>query len=246
MLNARTLEETDEWVSGMSDTRRPASGEQSGLSGTELTQQRMRHDVRQSLGTVMLLAAIMDRDPLGGRATRGALKQMQHEVEWMKQVVAGFDEDPADLMLDVGEAVGAIWGSVAQARRCTMRYVRESDLWAWADPVSLGRAVRNLVDNALRAAGGGVVEVRVSGDARWVAIEVHDSGPGLGLIRPQLQLGMITVRRFASAYDGRLVFDTSPLGGALVRLELPRVSPVVNEDFLTEVDAATVARRKTE
>ena len=105
---------------------------------------------------------------------------------------------------------------------CSLRLVRESQVWAWTDPVALGRSVRNLLDNAIRAAGDeGEIEVRVTAGHGTVEIEVGDSGPGFGLIRPQERLGLLTVRRFASEQNGRLLIERSRLGGALMRLVLP-------------------------
>jgi signal transduction histidine kinase len=190
----------------------------------ELAEQRLRHDVRQSLSAVMLLASIVERQPLAGPVVQETLEQMRHEVDWIARVLAPAS-GPTEAFVDVGEVVNDMWRGVASGRDTVLRLVREADAWTWADPVALGRAVRNLIENAVRAAGDGIVEVRVFSDERRVVVEVHDSGPGFGLIPPQEQLGLITVRRFAAAYDGRLDIDSSPLGGALVRLELPRFAP---------------------
>jgi signal transduction histidine kinase len=190
----------------------------------ELTEQRLRHDVRQSLSAVMLLASIVERQPLAGPVVQETLEQMKHEVDWISRVLAP-TAGPTEAFVDVGEVVDDMWRGVASGRDTVLRLVREADAWTWADPVALGRAVRNLLENAVRAAGDGVVEVRVCGHDGRVVVEVHDSGPGFGRIPPQEQLGMITVRRFAAEYDGRLDIDSSPLGGALVRLELPRFAP---------------------
>lgn len=204
-----------------SSTDREGDGRQTG----ELTEQRLRHDLRQSLSAVMMLAAVADRQPLAGPVIHETLEHMRHEVDWMAQVLTP-EEDSTERLVDVGNVVDEIWRCVAGGRDTVMRLLRQADVWAWADPVGLGRAVRNLIENALRAAGDdGVVEVRVGGHRGRVTVEVHDSGPGFGLIPPQEQLGLITVRRFAAAYDGRLDIDTSPLGGALVRLDLPRLEP---------------------
>lgn len=191
----------------------------------ELTEQRLRHDVRQSLSAVMLLASIVERQPLAGPVVQETLEQMRHEVDWIARVLAPAS-GPTEAFVDVGEVVNDMWRGVASGRDTVLRLVREADVWTWADPVALGRAVRNLIENAVRAAGDeGIVEVRVLGREGRVFVEVHDSGPGFGLIPPQEQLGLITVRRFAAAYDGRLDIDSSPLGGALVRLELPLFAP---------------------
>ncbi len=49
-----------------------------------------------------------------------------------------------------------------------------------ADRTRLGQVIDNLVGNAIRyAPAGGHVELRSTRDERWVAISVHDDGPGL-------------------------------------------------------------------
>ena len=48
------------------------------------------------------------------------------------------------------------------------------------DPVGLRRAIGNVLDNALRAAGDqGTVHVKVSSDDHTAAVEVSDNGTGL-------------------------------------------------------------------
>lgn len=237
---------TDREGQGRQDTRETSGtvfagastvGSAGGATG-ELAEQRLRHDVRQSLSAVMLLASIVERQPLAGPVVHETLEQMRHEVDWMSRVLAPASAS-TEGFVDVGEVVDQMWRGVATGRDTEMRLLRQADVWTWADPVALGRAVRNLVENAVRAAGDGVVEVRVCAANGRVSVEVHDSGPGFGLIRPQEQLGLITVRRFAAAYDGRLDIDSSPLGGALVRLELPRLTPI------TEVPRELVPQRTT-
>src|SRR6266536_1603526 len=85
-----------------------------------------------------------------------------------------------------------------------------------ADVVLLRRAVINLLDNAVRAAGpAGVVVAWVQPSRAGAVIQVDDSGPGLGNApRGRASLGLGIVRECADAHRGSLVFGTSPLGGA--------------------------------
>jgi C4-dicarboxylate-specific signal transduction histidine kinase len=172
-----------------------------------------------------MLASVVDHQPLDGPMIRDSLDHMLHEVGWMKEVIAGHPVDQGPVLVDVGEVVAAVWDSIASAQDCQLRLVRESGLCAWADPIGLGRSVRNLIENAVRAATEGsdppVVEVRVVTGHETVDIEVGDSGPGFGRIPPQERLGLITVRHFASEQHGRLLVEKSHLGGALMRLVLP-------------------------
>jgi signal transduction histidine kinase len=113
-------------------------------------------------------------------------------------------------------------------------------IWAQADPGSVARVVRILLDNALRfAPGGSTVNVRIGVNAgAGVTIEVADEGPGVPedereLIFQRFQrgrnsgeesgfgLGLAIGTELASRMGGRLeLVDRSP--GATFRLTLPR------------------------
>lgn len=184
--------------------------------------QCLKHDLRQSLGLVMCLASVVASQPVGGPAVKDSLDQMLHEVDWLNRMVATGGARSRAAVVEAGDVVAAVWATDALSGRCSLRLVREASAWVTVDPVGLERAVRNLVDNAMRAAGDGYVEIRVVTDRDHVTIEVSDSGPGFGLIKPQEKLGLLTVRRFAAEHDGRLRIDRSHLGGALMQLVLPR------------------------
>ncbi len=202
------------------DEREEPAGAQSGDTTGE---QRLRHDLRQSLSLVMLLAAVVERQSLDSPDIRVSLDRIADEVGHMTQVVRGRGRDDEPEVVDVGEVVASIWASAARSQRAQLRLVRVSDAFVRTDRVALGRSIRNLVDNAMRAAGDGVVEVRVVADDDDVVVEVGDNGPGFGLIPAQQCLGLVTVRRFAAASGGGLETGTSHLGGALLRLTMPRV-----------------------
>ncbi|MBK8980337.1 MAG: HAMP domain-containing histidine kinase [Planctomycetes bacterium] len=101
------------------------------------------------------------------------------------------------------------------------------------DPALLGRAVDNLVENAL-AVGAGRVVVTVVPRGAALCIEVDDDGPGVppplddSLFEPFVSgrgssgLGLAIVRDILTAHGGIATFaGSSPLGGARFRLELP-------------------------
>ncbi|MEZ4366016.1 MAG: ATP-binding protein [Kofleriaceae bacterium] len=108
--------------------------------------------------------------------------------------------------------------------------------WVTADPTLMRRALGNLVENAT-VHGGGVVAVRITGDAGFVRIEVDDAGPGVPAARrgevfepfvPSaaggLGLGMALVARIAKAHGGRAWLDDRPDGGgARAGVEVRRV-----------------------
>lgn len=185
--------------------------------------QRLRHDLRQSLGAVMALVSIIESNPLLVPGVLERLDQIQREADWMAKMLANQDTDPQQIReVDIGEAVSESWAMVAACAPCMVRLVREPTAHALADPVALRRSTRNLIENAVRAVGAdGIVEVRVLARGDAVVVEVADDGPGFGKIPPQQGLGLVTVRRFAARFGGSFAVGTSELGGALVSLRLP-------------------------
>jgi len=102
------------------------------------------------------------------------------------------------------------------------------------DPDRLEQLIRNLVSNAVRAAGrpqGVRVMVGEDGDRAWV--EIHDDGPGIDpKILPNLferfsrgpeggtGLGLAIAKQIAEAHEGRIIVRSEP-GHTVFRVELP-------------------------
>lgn len=111
-----------------------------------------------------------------------------------------------------------------------------------ADPEALRRALRNLVENAVKYGGsGGWVGVRARAEARQVVIVVEDRGPGIAredlprLFEPFFRgrsaaagtvpgsgLGLGIVRHVVEAHGGRVAVESGPGGqGAAFIVRLP-------------------------
>jgi signal transduction histidine kinase len=105
-------------------------------------------------------------------------------------------------------------------------------------PAALKRAVRNLLDNAVKYGKSGTVQVRRTPKA--VQIVIDDKGPGIP--EPELArvlepfyrldesrsresggvgLGLAIARSILQAHGGSLVLSNRPDGGLRVRLSLP-------------------------
>ena len=108
----------------------------------------------------------------------------------------------------------------------------------WADPVSLGRAVSNLLSNAVRLAPpGSTVTVAVGSRQGWSSVSVADQGPGIAepdreLIFERFRrgtgdqtagsgLGLAIARQIAESHDGRLLLADEPGPGSTFVLWLP-------------------------
>jgi signal transduction histidine kinase len=112
--------------------------------------------------------------------------------------------------------------------------------WAQADPGSVARIVRILLDNALRVAPvESMIEIRIGGNGATPAIEVSDEGPGVSpedreLIFERFQrgsvrsdeagfgLGLAIGSELAARMGGALEL-TEETPGATFRLSLPEV-----------------------
>ena len=109
---------------------------------------------------------------------------------------------------------------------------------ARVQPNLLRRAVRNLIDNAVKYGGSAEVAVRARGD--MVAIEIADRGPGIpegefgSVQEPFVRLetsrnretggaglGLALARGAAEAHGGRLELENREGGGLLARILLP-------------------------
>ncbi|UPG87826.1 ATP-binding protein [Luteibacter aegosomatis] len=108
-------------------------------------------------------------------------------------------------------------------------------------PLTLRRAVANLVDNAIKY--GGRAHVRLRPDDAWVEVLVDDDGPGIpdalreAVFRPFYRiegsrnrqtggvgLGLSAVRSAVRGHGGDITLETGPGGGLRVRVKLPSVA----------------------
>jgi signal transduction histidine kinase len=132
------------------------------------------------------------------------------------------------------------------ARRVELR--ADESCWATADPGSVARIVRILVDNALRySPPPRAVRVDVGASGAAAAVAVTDAGPGVPAEERELiferfrrganpgvergfGLGLAIGRELARRMDGDLVLASSDGPGARFELVLPYVPPVQPDD----------------
>ncbi|MEE9291822.1 MAG: ATP-binding protein, partial [Acidobacteriota bacterium] len=112
------------------------------------------------------------------------------------------------------------------------------------DRAVIGRALINLIENALHAmAGGGTLTVRARADdggsgRPGVCIEIRDNGVGIEpdllprLFEPYFStrrggtgLGLAIARRAVEEHGGSITIDSTPGQGTVVRLQLPIAAP---------------------
>jgi two-component system sensor histidine kinase HydH len=130
-----------------------------------------------------------------------------------------------------------------RVRGCELRS-SVTDCVALINPVTLQRSLLNLILNAADATEGkGIIDVRLSATADAAILEVHDNGPGIPEERRQrvfepffttkamgTGLGLLSVKACAEEHNGRVVVESSPLGGACFRLTIPVVAAATKPD----------------
>lgn len=184
------------------------------------TQARLRHDLAQAVSTMAAVVDVIGSDPLHAAAVLPRLEQLRVQADWMATILREQVGPPRPC--DVGDAVAEAWTAAGRHALCTVQLRREPVPLALVDATALRRALRNLLDNAIRAAGStGRVEISVSRGGRGIVVDVSDDGPGFGKVAAQSGLGLATVSDFARRAGGDLSHGVSHLGGTLMRLEIP-------------------------
>ncbi|MGH8429378.1 MAG: sensor histidine kinase [Solimonas sp.] len=164
------------------------------------------------------------------------------DIAELESFVVGTDAR-ADLHAVCGEAVAFMAPLAVESARTIALTGAEGPVWVRGHPEALFRAVRNLVENALKhTPSGGSVEVDVAADG---VVRVIDDGPGVPEAeRPSIfrrfwrrdrtqaesrGLGLAIVARVAEAHGGTIAVENRPVGGAVFTLSLrPMTGPVAD------------------
>jgi signal transduction histidine kinase len=213
----------------------PAGSENGRVAQPTQLRHQIEHDIRHQLGTVMLLGTLLSSGDDVGPESRARADQILGETRWLHQLMTALHDCLAEretasapmhgepIRLDVlaTEVVAAV-----QLSTFTRIVLDVQEAWAHVDRLAFWRALRNLVDNAVRAAGPqGMVRVRILGADGWAVTQVDDDGPGFGAgPHGTASLGLGIVQNLVAANGGALGIRRGALGGCCVRLQLPAVS----------------------
>jgi two-component system, OmpR family, sensor kinase len=181
-------------------------------------------------GELRALAGARPDDPRV-RAARDAADELLHTSQDLLTLARGeLDRLPHLSVVDVADVAGAVvdgYPGVAFAHD-------GEDARVFADPDRLRQVVRNLVRNAVQAAGADGVRVRVRGGAGDVRLVVEDDGPGLSPEalarvfdryvsgrRGGAGVGLTVARRIVEAFDGRIEARSASGVGSAFEVWLP-------------------------
>jgi two-component system nitrogen regulation sensor histidine kinase NtrY len=179
------------------------------------------------------------------RCTSNILEQ----VEELRQIAADFStysripeikRETGDLAVEVRKLVETYRSAPPPGVEVSL-VVEEGVTKTQFDARLVSRALRNLIENAIRASeGGGEVKITVSAPASigYVEVRVEDRGPGVEptlltrIFEPYFSteeqgtgLGLAIARRVAEEHHGKVHAHNRPQGGLAVTFRLPSGVP---------------------
>lgn len=253
-LNARVLEDRDDEVgraiwafNDMAGKLQESTGRLvylTQMASWQMLARKMAHELKNSLTPIRLTVEEMAaRSSDADRAfTEQATQIVVEEVESLERRIRAFSQLAAEppvrpAPLDVNAALQERISFLKTAHPEVSYDCRlaEDPPAAMADPDLVRGILTNLLENAADAAGdGGQILGITSAVSGMVAIEVHDSGPGLNeqqrksVFQPTISfkkrgmgLGLSIARKSALLSGGDIQLVKGELGGAAFRVLLP-------------------------
>ena len=194
------------------------------------------HDLRTPLASIRIRAEAVEPAEEREAITRTVTEMSDTLEDILVLARTGRAREPARLM-DVAALVDAAVEDY-EALGAEVTFEPSPRLPVEVQPNLLRRAVRNLIDNAVKY--GRRARVRVVAEGKGAAIEVDDDGPGIppdqieAVVRPfeRLEasrsrdtggagLGLAIARAVAEAHGGTLTLANRPEGGLRARVMLP-------------------------
>ncbi len=219
------------------------------LASWQVLARKTAHEVKNSLTPIRL--TVEEMVARASAPDRPFLEQaagiVVDEIESLARRIRAFSEFSSEppVCPETLDIHGIVEERIAflKAAHPEVRYaveVAENTPGALADPDLVKGILVNLLENAAEAAGdGGQILARVRPIEDRVAIEVHDSGPGLSdlartsLFQPTISfkksgmgLGLSIARKSALLSGGDILLIAGELGGAGFRVLLPAVTHV--------------------
>jgi two-component system C4-dicarboxylate transport sensor histidine kinase DctB len=206
------------------------------------TSAAIAHELKNALNGLGMAVDVILQEPTNTARVERLRPQVVAEVTRLTDVVDSLlsfsrtpriARTPEDLSAVVRRAVELLADVIAD-RGADVEVLSEEPLELRCDGHKIQGVVMNLVKNAVEA--GRRVRVTAGAQGAEAMVEVDDDGPGLSdearrhLFEPFFTtkpngtgLGLPTSLRYVEAHGGRLEVDKSALGGARVRVRLPRV-----------------------
>jgi signal transduction histidine kinase len=206
--------------------------------------EEVAHELRTPLAIMQAELDLLEPSPAQERLRRDVAGLAQLVTDLLEAAEAQREEPLGDDVFDLAAlAVETALRLAPIAERAGHRVVppaADGPLWTRGNRDAVGRALRNLIENALaHSPPGAPVELELpplEGEAK-VAVAVVDHGPGVPMAerreifrrswragdtrRRGLGLGLSIVERIVRAHGGRVDVGDTPGGGAVFTVTLP-------------------------
>lgn len=210
------------------------------------------HDFRNPMSSLRLDLQMLQRETARGTARPDRLRELagraEHTVDRMDKVFQEFfylsrppdgERQKVDLAETVRETIGLMKPRLDQAGVEIRMTVPPDSTWVHAYPFSLRRALLNVLTNAEQfSSPGGHVDVSLSIDGKWVAVDVHDRGPGIPRASRRrvfdmfystraggTGLGLFLAKTAVERCGGNIRVVDRPGAGTAIRMSLPAAEP---------------------
>jgi signal transduction histidine kinase len=187
---------------------------------------QVAHDIRHELGTIMMLGSALMTSKDLGQESRARVLQLIAESHWLDELIRAYDAVPgrgdANGPVRLDELVTDIVRPIQLSGAAEVSVHAEA-VSVQLDRLSLWRAVRNVLCNALDATGPhGRLAAHVSSVDGVAEINFDDDGPGFERDdSTRTSHGLSIVEEFVDSCGGRIEIGRSELGGCRVRMLLP-------------------------
>lgn len=196
------------------------------------------HDLRTPITSLRIRAEFIEDDENREKMIE-TLDEMQHMVEATLALARDQSSREAAAKTDLGEFVDAIADDYRSTGRPVTFERPEARIVTTIRPISLKRALRNLIDNAIRYGDSAELSLEERPDS--LVLSVRDSGQGIPPDRLKdvfdpfvrieesrseetggIGLGLSIARSIVHAHGGTLTLENRREGGLNARISLPR------------------------
>jgi signal transduction histidine kinase len=203
--------------------RRHGHGRRQSDGHDALAMRGLLHDIGHEITAMSLLVDAVWEDRRLSAPTHARLQLLGQELARLQDIIS---QEMANRSVDSAVSLRPLATQLTQladaASAASVVLLPGPDVTAEASPGLVWRVLSNVVGNAARAAGAGLVKVEIGQDA-MATIDVTDDGPGFGDGPPRrASLRLRVVTSLLASCGGTLDICPPGPGGAHVRIALPR------------------------
>ncbi|BBU53882.1 ATP-binding protein [Mameliella alba] len=195
------------------------------------------HDLRSPLTALRVRAELVEDEE-----TRESLIESIEEMQVMAEATLNFAEDLTSAEEPQTVEIGGFLAALAEDMVEPVDLAGGDPLRVRVRPVAFRRAIRNLVENALRYGGSATIDWRLEGEN--LVISILDTGPGIpaGKLEQVFDpffrleesrsletgghgLGLSIARSIVRAHGGEIHLENRQQGGLAAHVQVPFASP---------------------